>query len=65
MGGKLTGSQLRQAQRRLGWTNAQLCDRLEVSESTLCNWKAGRVAVPAAVVLAIRYLHLLHGLAIK
>lgn len=52
----MTGSQLRQAQRAMGYTNAQLCQRLGVAETTLCNWKAGRIDVPTAVELAVRYL---------
>lgn len=37
-------------------SNAQLCRKLGVAETTLCNWKAGRVDVPTAVALAMRYL---------
>lgn len=52
----VTGEQLKKAQRALGWTNAQLCKRLNVAETTLCNWKAGRIEVPTTVELAVRYL---------
>lgn len=52
----MTGDQLRQAQRTLGMSNGQLCKRLDIAETTLCNYKADRWPVPAAVVLAIRYL---------
>lgn len=52
----MTGAQLREAQRAMQLSNAQLCRKLGVAETTLCNWKAGRVGVPTAVVLAIRYL---------
>jgi DNA-binding transcriptional regulator YiaG len=52
----MTGAQLREAQRSLQLSNAQLCRRLGVAETTLCNWKADRIAVPAAVVLAMKYL---------
>jgi len=52
----MTGEQLRQAQRDMKLTNAQLCTRLGVAETTLCGWKAGRWPVPVAVGLAMKYL---------
>lgn len=52
----MTGQQLRDAQRQLELTNVQLCRKLGVAETTLCNWKAGRVPVPTSVDLAMRYL---------
>lgn len=56
----MTGQQLREAQRAMQLSNAQLCRKLGVAETTLCNWKAGRIDVPAAVDLAIRYLQEKH-----
>ena len=52
----MTGAQLKAAQRQLQLTNTQLCRKLGVAETTLCNWKAGRVTVPTTVDLAMRYL---------
>jgi DNA-binding transcriptional regulator YiaG len=52
----MTGEQLRQAQRALNMTNDQLRKRLGVAETTLCNWKAGRIPVPTTVDLAMKYL---------
>lgn len=52
----MTGEGLRRAQRQLGLTNAQLCKTLEIAETTLCNYKAGRWPVPRTVELAVKYL---------
>ena len=52
----MTGEQLREAQRALGMTNDQLRRKLGVAETTLCNWKAGRIPVPTTVDLAMKYL---------
>jgi DNA-binding transcriptional regulator YiaG len=52
----MTGAQLREAQRAMQLTNQQLCRKLGVAETTLCNWKAGRIEVPTSVGLAMRYL---------
>ena len=52
----MTADQLREAQRALQMTNAQMCKQLGVAETTLCNWKAGRIAIPQAVTLAIKYM---------
>jgi DNA-binding XRE family transcriptional regulator len=52
----MTGESLRRAQRQLGMTNAQLCRALDVAETSLCNWKAGRWPVPRAIELAVKYL---------
>lgn len=52
----MTGEQLRQAQRQLAMNNADLCQKLGISEGTLCNWKSGRITVPTVASLAIKYL---------
>lgn len=52
----MTAAQLREAQRRLEMSNAQMCKQLGIAETTLCNWKAGRIAIPQAVTLAIKYM---------
>lgn len=52
----MTPDQLRQAQAALNMTNGQLCKRLGIAETTLCNWKAGRIAIPLSVDLAMKYL---------
>jgi len=52
----MTGQELREAQRAMRLTNAEICRRLGVAETTLCNWKAGRIVVPTTVALAVRYL---------
>jgi DNA-binding transcriptional regulator YiaG len=57
----MTGAQLKQAQRQLQMTNAQLCKRLCVAETTLCNWKSGRIPVPTPVALAMEYLKIKLG----
>ena len=52
----MTADQLREAQRKLRMTNREMCRHLDVAETTLCNWKAGRIPVPQAVVLALKYM---------
>jgi DNA-binding transcriptional regulator YiaG len=52
----MTPEQLRQAQAALNITNGQLCKRLGIAETTLCNWKAGRITIPLSVDLAMKYL---------
>lgn len=52
----MTGPQLREAQRAMQLTNQQLCRKLGVAETTLCNYKAGRCPVPLSIELAMRYL---------
>lgn len=52
----MTAEQLREAQRMLQMNNKQICKQLGVAETTLCNWKAGRIPVPQAVTLAIKYM---------
>lgn len=56
----MTGAQLREVQRTLKLTNTQLCRKLGVAETTLCNWKADRITVPTSVVLAMKYLQEKH-----
>lgn len=56
----MTGQQLREAQRAMQLSNAQLCRKLGVAETTLCNWKSGRIAVPPVVDLAMRHLQEKH-----
>lgn len=57
----MTGAQLKEAQRVLRMNNKQLCNRLGVAETTLCNWKAGRIPVPTPVALAMEYLKIKLG----
>ena len=58
----MTGQQLREAQRAMQMSNAQLCRKLGVAETTLCNYKAGRISVPTAIDLAIKYLQHQHDM---
>lgn len=52
----MTGAQLREAQRAMQMSNAQLCKRLGVAETTLCGWKSDRRPMPMTAQLAVRYL---------
>lgn len=52
----MTGAEPKATQRQLQLTNAQMCKRLGVAETTWCNWTAGRIKVPITAVLAMRYL---------
>lgn len=52
----MTTAELTQAQADLRLTNRELCKLLDVTEASLCNWKAGRVPVPGPVALAVRLL---------
>jgi DNA-binding transcriptional regulator YiaG len=56
----MTGAELRTAQRAMNLTNAQLRRKLGVAETTLCNWKSGRIDVPTSVALAMKYLQEKH-----
>lgn len=52
----MTPQELNDIQRILGLTNVRLYRTLGVTEATLCNWKAGRIAVPNPAALALRML---------
>lgn len=52
----MTGAELRDAQDALSMTNKQFVYLFRVTEATLCNWKADRAPIPAAVALALRLM---------
>jgi DNA-binding transcriptional regulator YiaG len=52
----MTGDELRDAQDALDMDNKRFTDVFGVSEATLCNWKADRTKVPAAVAIALRLM---------
>ena len=52
----MRGADVRKIQRTLQLKNLQLCEKLGVTEATLCNYKANRQKVPQSIKLALLYL---------
>jgi DNA-binding transcriptional regulator YiaG len=52
----MTGAELRDAQDALALDNKRFTEVFRVTEATLCNWKADRTAIPAAVSIALRLM---------
>lgn len=52
----MTPEQFKAAQSRLGMTNQQLADALDVSLSTIVKWRAGAHTIPKVVDLALKWL---------
>ncbi len=52
----MRGADVRKIQRTLQLKNLQLCEKLGVTEATLCNYKANRQKVPQSIQLALLFL---------
>jgi hypothetical protein len=52
----MRGADVRKIQRTLQLKNLQLCERLGITEATLCNYKANRQVVPKAMQMALLFL---------
>jgi DNA-binding transcriptional regulator YiaG len=52
----MTGAALKRHRGRLGLTQVQLAERLEVHEITVVRWETGTVKIPKVVAMAIELL---------
>lgn len=52
----LSNDDFKRAQKTLGLKNLELCELLNISEATLCNWKNNRVPIPGPACIAVRLL---------
>lgn len=52
----MTPRQLKMARRRLGWSQAQLAEALEVHAMTVSKWEREEQPIPKMAELAIRWL---------
>ncbi len=52
----MKGRTLKRLRKRLGWTQAELCEVLGVHIITISRWETNAQAVPKAVALAVQLL---------
>jgi transcriptional regulator with XRE-family HTH domain len=55
------GKELKERRQALGWTQAQLADRLGVKPNTVARWENGVLEVPVWLPLALATLEREHG----
>lgn len=60
--GILTGSELKFLRKRLGLTQAEMGDRLRVTDQTVANYEKGQTAVSGPADMMVRVVYLLHVL---